>query len=101
MIHLMKTLGLAVEIWLALFLACQAQESPTPAPFNPMVVPTGPNFVFQMPQPRYLTITCGEGHVSISLKDGSVEISPGCEIDAAAKNFWEALGKRMPKECKE
>lgn len=24
MIHLMKTLGLAVEIWLALFLACQA-----------------------------------------------------------------------------
>lgn len=60
---------------------------------------TGQYSVFTNPKPMYLTISCGNGTLSIATKDGNVTSTGDCNPDEAAMNFWAAVKRMVPKDC--
>jgi hypothetical protein len=46
-------------------------------------------------RPSSLTIMCGSGHISISMKDGSVTFH-NCDPDEAARQFWFKVEQAFP-----
>ena len=68
-----------------------------PAIVEPWLGSGSTGLIFELPQPRYLTIA---GQVQINLQDGSIKFEPGYSPDAAARIFWEAMSEDYRKMLK-
>jgi hypothetical protein len=88
-----KITGIAVLAVLVIAGVAMAHQPPLSQQPTWMTLGAGLSTV----EPTHLMI--GGDDVSINLKTGEVKFGPNYNADDTARTFWQAMGKRMPKDC--